>query len=59
MMVKNKKINLGIVLPILLLAIVSIVTIYSASSYISKSMGNLALKQSVWYLIGIILVIIL
>ena len=45
MMVKNKKINLGIVLPILLLAIVSIVTIYSASSYISKSMGNLALKM--------------
>ena len=59
MMVKNKKINLSIVIPILILSIVSIATIYSASSYISKSMGNLALKQSIWYLIGIILVIIL
>ncbi len=56
---KNKKINLNFVIPILLLAIISIITIYSASSYISKSMGNLALKQSMWYIIGTILVIIL
>ena len=56
MMYKNKKINLSIVLPIFILAIVSIITIYSASTYISKEMGNLALKQSIWYLVGIILV---
>lgn len=59
MMYKNKKINLSIVLPILILAIVSIVTIYSASTYISKDMGNLALKQTIWYLVGIVLVVIL
>ncbi len=59
MMFKNKRINLGIVIPIFILAIVSIITIYSASSYISQSMGNLALKQSILYFIGIILVIIL
>lgn len=59
MMVKNRRINFKIVIPIFLLAIISIVTIYSASTYISKSMGNLALKQSIWYLIGIILVVIL
>lgn len=59
MMYKNKKINLSIVLPIFILAIVSIITIYSASTYISKEMGNLALKQSIWYLVGIILVFIL
>lgn len=59
MMYKNKKINLSIVLPIFMLAIVSIITIYSASTYISKEMGNLALKQSIWYLVGIILVFIL
>ena len=40
---KNKKINLGIVLPILLLAIVSIVTIYSASSYISGAISLLVM----------------
>lgn len=59
MMYKNKKINLSIVLPIFMLAIVSIITIYSASTYISKEMGNLALKQSIWYLVGIVLVFIL
>ena len=59
MMYKNKKINLSIVLPIFMLAIVSIITNYSASTYISKEMGNLALKQSIWYLVGIILVFIL
>lgn len=59
MILKNKKINLGIIIPIFILAIISIITIYSASSYISKSMGNLALKQSMWYFIGIILVLIL
>lgn len=56
---KNKKINLSILLPICILAIISIITIFSASTYISSSMGNLALKQSIWYVAGIILVIIL
>ncbi len=59
MVLKNKKINFKIVIPIFLLAVISIITIYSASTYISKSMGNLALKQSIWYLIGIVLVFIL
>ena len=58
-MYKKKKINLGFIIPIILLAIVSIITIYSASSYISSSMGNLAIKQSIWYLIGALLVFIL
>lgn len=53
------KINLKIVIPIILMAIISIITIYSALTYTSKSLGNLALKQSVWYLVGGILVIIL
>ena len=59
MMYKNKKINLSIIVPIFLLAIISIITIYSASTYISSSMGNLALKQSIWYLVGIGLVFLL
>ena len=57
-MVKNK-INLKILIPILLLSIISIVTIYSASLYTSKSLGNLALKQTIWYLVGGVLVFLL
>lgn len=57
-MTKNK-LNLNILIPIIILAVISIITIYSASTYISKSMGNLALKQTIWYITGAILVIIL
>lgn len=55
----KNKINLRIVIPIFLLSIISIITIYSAATYTSASLGNLALKQTIWYLIGIVLVIIL
>lgn len=51
-----KKMDFGILIPIVIFAIVSIFTINSASSYISKTLGNLVLKQSIWYLIGAILV---
>lgn len=53
------KINLRIVIPIILMAIISIITIYSALTYTSKSLGNLALKQGVWYVVGVILVVML
>ena len=53
------KINFKIVIPILLMAIVSIITIYSALTYTSKSLGNLALKQAIWYIVGFILAFIL
>ena len=55
----KNKINLRIVIPILLLSIISIVSIYSASLYTSPSMGNLTLKQTVWYLVGVVLVFII
>lgn len=53
------KINFKIVIPIFLMSIISIITIYSALTYTSKSLGNLALKQATWYFIGFILVFIL
>lgn len=53
------KINLKIIIPIFLMAIISVVTIYSAMSYTSPTLGNLALKQFVWYLVGGVLVFIL
>lgn len=57
-MIKQKKINLSILIPICLLALISVVTIYSAQTYISDGDG-MALKQGMWYLIGAILVMIL
>ena len=55
----KEKINLRIVIPILLLAIISIISIYSASTYTSPTLGNLALKQAIWYIVGTILVILI
>ena len=53
------KINYKILIPIILLSIISVITISSALTYTSPSLGNLALKQAIWYLVGWILVIIL
>lgn len=55
----KNKINLNIVIPIIILAIISVITIYSARIYTSPTLGNLALKQTSWYFIGIILVFII
>ena len=54
-----KKLNLKILVPICLLALISIITIYCASIYTSKSLGNLAVKQTLWYIVGIGLVVFL
>ena len=56
---KKFKINYQILIPTILLSIISIITIYSALTYTSSTLGNLALKQAIWYLIGWGLVIIL
>ena len=53
------KINYKILIPIIILAIISIITIYSALTYTSKSLGNLALKQTIWYGVGFLLVYVL
>ena len=58
-MYQRKKVNFSILITIFLLAIISIITIYSAQTYIAASNGNLALKQTIWYLIGAGLVLIL
>ena len=52
----TQKINYKIFIPILLLAIISIITINSALTYTSSSLGNLAVKQAIWYVIGFLLV---
>ena len=53
------RIDFKIIVPVFILAIISIISIYSASIYTSKELGNLALKQCFWYAIGFILVILL
>lgn len=53
------KINYKLLIPIILLAIISVITINSALTYTSSSLGNLALKQGIWYLVGFLLVILL
>ena len=58
-MLVKKKIDLGIIVPLLCFAVISLITIHSASTYISATLGNLALKQLLWYLVGMVLVFIL
>ena len=47
-----RKLNKKILIPICIMAVISIITIYSALTYTSSELGNLALKQGLWYLIG-------
>lgn len=54
-----RKLNKKILIPICLMAVISIVTIYSALTYTSSELGNLALKQALWYFIGALLVVFL
>ena len=56
---KKQKIDLTIVIPIILFFIISITSIYSAMTYLSPDNGNLALKQAIWYLVGVVIIIII
>lgn len=58
-MLNKRKIDLGIIVPLLTFAVLSLITIHSASTYISASLGNLVLKQLVWYGVGGVLVFLL
>ena len=58
-MKRKQKIDLTIVIPIVLFFIISITSISSAMTYLSLDNGNLALKQAIWYLVGVIIIIIL
>lgn len=56
---KKERIDLTIVIPIVLFFIISITSIYSAMTYLSPDNGNLVLKQAIWYLVGVVIIIIL
>lgn len=56
---KKKLIDKKLILFLSFFYIVSIICIKSASSYTKISLGNLVLKQSIWYLIGIGIIILI
>ena len=57
----KKKINLDktLILYVSIFAIISLISIYSASMYLSKTLGNLVLKQVMWYAVGILFIFII
>lgn len=56
-MLNRFKIDKTLVLYVVLFFVTSIISIYCASMYLSPSLGNLVIKQSMWYIIGIIIII--
>lgn len=57
-MLKKYKFDKLIIAYIFIFFIISILSIYSALTYLSPTLGNLALKQAFWYLIGTIIIFI-
>lgn len=57
----KKKINLDktLILYVSIFAIISLISIYSASMYLSKTLGNLVLKQAMWYAVGTLFIFII
>lgn len=58
-MIKKYKLDKIIIFCVFMFCIISIASIYSASMYLSPTLGNLALKQFFWYLVGALIIIFL
>ena len=58
-MFKKNKIDFSILGFVLMFFFISVITINSALTYLPKDVGNLALKQIIWYLAGFILILII
>ena len=58
-MLHKYKLDKSLIFFIFLFFIISLISIYSASIYLSKTLGNLVLKQTIWYLVGIIFIFII
>lgn len=52
MNISKYKVELSIIIPIILFALISVTTIYSASELLPDYMHNLYLKQLIWYILG-------
>ncbi len=53
---KKIKIHLPLVICVVLFLLISVITISSAMTYLSSSLGNLVIKQLIWYLIGFLVI---
>lgn len=58
MKLKKFKLNKSLIICVFIFMIISIVTIYSAMTYLPDYLGNLAFKQFMWYLVGFFMIII-
>ena len=58
MKLSKVKWNINLIICLFLFMIISVVTIYSAQTYLSPSLGNLSLKQLIWYIVGIIIILV-
>lgn len=59
MKISKFKIDKLILIPLIIFSIISIITIYSAQSLLPSSMGYLALKQGIWYIVGFIVMFVI
>lgn len=50
--ISRYKVEYGILIPLIMLSIISVITIFSAQNLLPSSMGNLALKQAFWFVLG-------
>jgi len=58
-MKKINSYNKTIIICIIIFMLISIITIYSAQTYLSSQLGNLSLKQFIFYIIGFIIISII
>jgi len=58
-MFKKYKIDTSIIIYLIIFLIISTISISSSLMYLSPTLGNLALKQCFWYLIGFIIIFIM
>lgn len=59
MNISKFKIDKGILLSVILFAIISVATIFCAQSLLSESMQNLYIRQTIWYIAGFLLTLIM
>ena len=50
--ISRYKVEYGILIPIIIFSIISIVTIFSGQSLLPSTVGNLALRQTFWFIVG-------
>lgn len=50
--ISKYKVEYGILIPLIIFAIISITTVYSAQNLLPKYSSNLYLKQLIWYVLG-------